>query len=407
MRAKLTKRVVDEAKPAVKATFIWDTQLKGFGLKIEPTGTKTYLYQYRLGGRGVTPKRISIGKHGSPWTPDTARDEAERHAFAVKQQGIDPQAVKQQGRNDAVTLAFDKYAERFIKEYLPQNWQRWQNEGARLLRREVVPHFRSTPLPSIAKRDVTALFDKLKNRPGIAKNTSTVLRKLLNWAVERGELDHSPMDRIALPKAPAARERYLNDHELAALYRATEKLDHPYSRAVRTLIFTGQRRDEVADMVWTEVDLNEAQWTIPATRTKNGKSHIVPLSTQVITLLKATGTKKGYLFTASGNGPIQNWSYWKRKIDKLFAAELAVTKLPPPLPWKVHDLRRSVHTGMQRLGEHRDVVEALANRAVREGVAAVYQRHDYRAEMQRAAQRWADHITALVSKKPDAVREAA
>src|SRR5206468_10179005 len=104
---------------------------------------------------------------------------------------------------------------------------------------------------------------------------------------------------------------------------------------------------------------------------------------------------------------IQNWSYWKRKIDKLFGAELATAKLAPAKPWKVHDLRRSVDTGMQRLGEHRDVVEAFSNRAVREGVAAVYQRHDYRTEMQTAAQRWADHIQALVSEAREAMSKAA
>src|SRR4051794_36695403 len=160
MQAKLTKRVVDEAKPSVNDLLIWDTQLKGFGLKVTPTGKKVYLYQYRIGGRAGRTRRYTIGLHGSPWTPDIARDEAERHAFAVKKQGVDPQLSRQMQRNDAVTLAFDKYAERFIEEYLPENWVKFQDEGARLLRREVVPHFRCTPLPAITKRDVTALFDK-------------------------------------------------------------------------------------------------------------------------------------------------------------------------------------------------------------------------------------------------------
>jgi integrase len=160
----------------------------------------------------------------------------------------------------------------------------------------------------------------------------------------------------------------------------------------------GQRRDEVADMTWAEVDLNKAIWTIPGTRTKNGKPHVLPLAQVVIDHLKAAGTKKGYLFTASGDRPIQNWSYWKRKIDKLFASELAEAKLPAPADWTIHDLRRSVATGMQRIGEHGDVIEAFQNRQVRQGNAGRYQRHDYPAEMRAAGQRWADHIGALVSK---------
>ena len=127
MQAKLTKRVVDEARPGVNDLLIWDTQLKGFGLKVTPTGSKSYLYQYRIGGRAGKTRRVTIGKHGSPWTPDSARDEAERHAFAVKQQGVDPQSVKLRERTDAVSLAFDTYAERFISDYLPENWTllRW------------------------------------------------------------------------------------------------------------------------------------------------------------------------------------------------------------------------------------------------------------------------------------------
>src|SRR4051794_11312567 len=129
MQAKLTKRVVDEAKPSVNDLLIWDTQLKGFGLKVTPSGKKIYLYQYRIGGRAGRTRRITIGPHGSPWTPDTARDDAERYAFAVKKQGVDPQLAKQLQRNDAVTLAFDKYAERFIEDYLSENWKRFKAEG--------------------------------------------------------------------------------------------------------------------------------------------------------------------------------------------------------------------------------------------------------------------------------------
>jgi integrase len=407
MQAKLTKRVVDEAKPGVNDLLIWDTQLKGFGLKVTPTGTKTYLYQYRIGGRAGKTRRVTIGKHGSPWTPDTARDEAERHAFAVKKQGVDPQTVKLREREDAVSLAFDSYVERFISEYLPEHRVRSGNEAARLLRREAVPHFRSTPLPAITKRDVTALFDKLKPRRGIAKNTSNALRKLFNWAVERGELDSSPMDRIALPKGPDARERYLDDGELTALWRASHRLDHPYPRLIRALILLGQRRDEVADMTWEEVDLDHAIWVIPGERTKNAKPHMVPLARQAIEELKATRARKGFLFSASGERPIQNWSYWKRKIDKLFKDELEKAELPPAAPWTIHDLRRSVASGMQRLGVHRDVVEAFSNRQVRDGVAGIYQRHDYRSEVRVAAQRWGDHVESLVSGPVELVGEAA
>jgi integrase len=374
--------------------------LKGFGIKVTPSGAKTYVYQFRIGGRSGRTRRVTIGKHGAPYTPDRARQEAEKHAYAVKHQQIDPQAAKLALRNDAVALAFDTYAERFIAEYLPDKWVRFQDEGARLLRREAVPHFRGIPLPAISKRDVTELFDKLKPRVGVAKNTSTVLRKMFNWAVERGELHVSPMDRIALPKSPALRRRYLNDAELRALWLASLDLGHPYGRLIRALILLGQRRDEVGAMTWDEVDVDTATWTLPGGRAKNAKDHTVPLSSQAMRELKATGTAKGFLFSVSGDRPVQNWSYWKRRIDPLFAAQMKDANLPPPAPWTLHDLRRSVATGLQRLGEHEDWIEAFQNRAVREGSAKHYQHHHYKEEMRTIAQRWADHIDHVLGQKP-------
>lgn len=407
MRKKLTKSVVDAAKWPVPGQVIWDTEVKGFGLRVTPNNTKSYIYQYRMGGRGTRSRTLTIGRHGSPWTPDLARKEAAQHAISVRQ-GRDPQSQKLSQRADAVTLAFDTYVERFITDYLNVRWSRAGGEAGRILKRDVVPHFRSTPLPSITKRDVAALFDKLKDRPGIAAQAWRALRKLFNWACERGEVATSPMDRMRPPDGPKARERFLNDDELAALWKATLRLDHPYSRLVRALILLGQRRDEVGQMTWDEMDEGSATWVLARDRTKNAKVHAVPLSRQVLAELNASPFKTGYLFSVSGERPLQNWSKLKAKLDPLFEEEAKKAKLTRPDHWTLHDLRRSVATGMQRLGEHADVVEAFCNRRVREGDAARYQRHDYEREKREAAQRWADHVEALVTKSTDeACREAA
>jgi integrase len=254
---------------------------------------------------------------------------------------------------------------------------------------------------------VTALFDKLKARPGIAKNTSTALRRLFNWACERGELDHSPMDRVPLPKGPQARERYLDDGELAALWKATLRFDHPYSSLVRSLILLGQRRDEVGSMTWAEIDVDKATWLLAKDRTKNGRAHIVPLSRQALAELQLSPHEEGFLFSVTGEKPLQNWSKLKAKLDKLFDEEAKKAGLEKPAPWKLHDLRRSVATGMQRLGEHADTVEAFCNRQVREGVAGRYQRHHYEDEKRAAAQKWADHIEGLLIRQEDPLSEAA
>jgi integrase len=397
VKQKITKTVATNASYPVPGRVIWDTELSGFGLKVTPTNTKTYIFQYRMGGRGARSRTLTIGRHGSPWTPETARKEAERHFISVRQ-GIDPQSEKLSAKEDAISLAFDKYVERFVTGCLEKRWPRFKDEGARLLRREAVPHFRATPLPSISKRDVTALFDKLADRPGIAKNTSTVLRRLFNWACQRGDLSASPMDRIVLPEGPGERDRFLDDSEIALVWRATLRLDHPYASLVRSLLLLGQRRDEVGEMTWDEVDLEKGVWFLPPERTKNGKPHSVPLSPAAITELKASPWRGGYVFSVSGDKPIANWSYWKRKLDTLIAKDAQKANVPLPAPWRLHDLRRTVGTGMQRLGEHTDVIEAFCNRQVREGVSGIYQRHDYEMEKRRAAERWSEHVTHVVTQ---------
>lgn len=395
---KLTKRVVDAAKPTASMYEIRDTIQKGFGVRIFPSGTKKFFFAYKMPKRhGARQGFVSIGTYASPWTVELARDEASRLSHSVRRNGEDVALARKAQSEDAVSLAFDTYAELFIRRYLPVKWERFCNEGTRLLRREAIPHFRNTPLPSVTKRDVTALFDKLSDRPGIAKNTSTVLRKLFNWAEARGDIPMSPMLRIELPKGPGKRKRYLDDNELAALWAVTLEFDHPYAALVRTLILLGQRRDEVANMKWEELDLEARTWTIPGQRTKNKHDHLVPLPQEALAELFARPNRTGWVFSVSGDRPIQNWSYWKRKLNPRVSQLLIERGAAAPNDWTLHDLRRSVSTGMQRLGFNRDWVEVTQNRALTGETARRYQLHEYLPEKWKTLTEWDRHIAALGS----------
>ena len=110
---KITKRAVDELQPGTTTILLWDEDLKGFGFKVQPSGARSYVLQYRMGGRESPTRRYSIGKHGSPWTPSTARAEAERLAILIAQ-GTDPQEADKQRRHEAVDLAFSTYADKFV-----------------------------------------------------------------------------------------------------------------------------------------------------------------------------------------------------------------------------------------------------------------------------------------------------
>lgn len=119
---KVNKRTIDALRPGPSAAFLWDEDLKGFGVKITPAGALSYVLQYRMGGREAKTQRFTIGGHGSPWTPTTARTEAERLSVLIAQ-GIDPAEAEKKRRREAVDLAFSAYADSFLKSCKGDGWR--------------------------------------------------------------------------------------------------------------------------------------------------------------------------------------------------------------------------------------------------------------------------------------------
>jgi integrase len=232
-------------------------------------------------------------------------------------------------------------------------------------------------------------------------------RKFFNWCVENAYLEVSPCSGMKGPPAFKARDRWLNDDELRLVWRASSDLAAPFGAFIKMLILTGQRRDEVARMAWSEIDLERAEWTIPAERCKNGKAHVVDLSPPAIELIRAQGRTGELLFTTTGSTPISGFAKVKRRLDEIVEAKRAegakALGLPAPsdpIPaWRVHDLRRTAATGMARLGNPPWVVEAVLNHisGVRGGLVAVYQHYEHRPERRAALRGWAEHVLAVVT----------
>jgi integrase len=423
--ALITKRAVDGVAPGSTNQFLWDLEVKGFGLKVTPAGARIYVYQYRLGGRGSKVQRYTIGAHGH-WTPDQARKEAKRLAVLVDQ-GTDPAAAAKIQQRETVDLAFPAYAERFIEGYLKSEWKGGHKLAAGLLRREAVPAFKNKPIKNITRADISALMDKLASTPAKRRNTFAVLRRLFKWAVNRGDLELSHIRDMEPPAGPAARDRVLTDEELALVWIASGWMLYPFGPFVRMLILTGQRREEVAALDWSELKREAALWTLPATRAKNGIVHDVPLSGATVALLdevsagRAGGAatvwpRKGLVFTTTGKTPVTGYSAAKRRLDH-FAVHVAQQGLGSAetpdatvlLPWRFHDLRRTVATGLQRLGVRFEVTEAVLNHVggARTGIAGVYQRHNWSREKREALDAWATHVSKAVGAmggRSDAVR---
>ncbi|HZF95692.1 MAG TPA: integrase arm-type DNA-binding domain-containing protein [Allosphingosinicella sp.] len=400
---KLTKRTVDAAGTAAAPLYVWDKELSGFGLRVAPSGAKSFVFQYRMGGREAKARRFTIGRYGSPWTPEGARKEAERLLIMVRQ-GIDPANEKQERRRQATDLAFSGYVVSFAELYLKERWKRWEL-GRNILQRHVVPELREKPLPLIRRADLNPVWDRLRDRPAVARLTFATLRKLFRWAVNRGDIERSPLEGIEAPKAVSSRDRVLADAELRAVWEAAGAVGRPFDCLYRMLLLTGQRRDEVARMDWSELDRGSALWTLPAARSKNKQPNLVPLSDLARRCLDELAggdlwPRSGLVFSTTARTPISGFSKAKRRLDQEVS-----NRLEPDAefePWRVHDLRRTLATGLQRLGVRFEVTEAVLNHVsgAKGGIAGVYQRHDWKDEKRAALEGWARHIERLLSSPP-------
>lgn len=395
---KISKRTIDALRPGPGNQFLWDTDLKGFGAKITPAGSISYVIQFRMGGREASTRRYTIGSHGSPWTPTTARSEAERLLILVAQ-GVDPVDADKQRRRETVDLAFDNYADLFARSCKGIGWSRLVE---RVIRLHLKPILRNKPLTTVARSDIVLVLDKMPaNQIANRRNVFAVMRRLLRWAVSRGDIERSPLEGMETPPPVRPRERWLSDDELKSIWDASYECHRCFGPIVRLLILTGQRREEVSGVGWEELDRSEKLWTLPGSRAKNGEPNRIPLNALTVVELdrQAGGEKwprRGRVFaTASGAGFV-GYAKGKLKLDRLIA-----DKRDAPLPpWRLHDLRRTLATNLQKLGVRFEVTEAVLNHigSSRAGVAGIYQRHDWRDEKRQALDDWNSHIVGVLAR---------
>jgi len=385
-RIRLTKSAID-ALPTPKSDLVyWDAGCPGFGVKVTPKGRKVFIVLYRTGGAGSKLRKYTIGPYGHV-TLHQARVTAQK-VFAARLEGRDPAAEKRAARRRIVADRVEDLLETFIAQRLTQN--RSGGEIARLLRREVGKTWAGRSIHEITKRDVVGLVTAIEQRgaPVAANKALKVTKTFLRWCVGRAVLDQSPAEGVPLPSKEVARDRVLDDDELAHVILAAREIGEPYGGIVELLALTGQRREEVARLQWEELDLARRVWTLPKSRTKNAKAHVVHLSEQAMAVLKRADQRGPYVLSLLGTKPFQEFSRAKRRVDQLSGVT----------GWRLHDLRRTCVSGMARLGIAPHVADKILNHqsGTISGVAAVYQRHDFLAERQEALERWGIHVARIV-----------
>ncbi len=369
---------------------MWDATLPGFGLRVTPNGRKTWNVMCREGKR---QRRLTLGKYPLVSLAE-ARERAGKVLRAVADGKVPEAAIPApQPEGPTVAEAVAQFIERYAK---PRN-RCWYQQQKHLVKELCKPHGKQS-LSSLTRKDLTAILDDMVARgaPIHANRVLCDIRKFLNWCVERGILENSPALGLKPPSKEISRDRVLTDDELRAVWNAACGDGWPFGTIIKLLVLTGQRRGEVTSMRWDEIDLGRAIWTIPAERSKNGRAHEVPLSDLAMALVREVPRvdDQQMLFSTNGQNPVSGISKAKGRIAEVVAAK----------DWRVHDIRRTVASGMARLGVSPHIIEKVLNHLTGQisGLAAVYNRHGYAAEKVEALSRWGLHVSALV--QPSEVR---
>ena len=417
----LNDRIIKAIKPAPagKRHEVWDALVPGLGLRTTETGAKTFVLATRYPGSS-NPTRRALGGYGE-LTLEQARGKA-RTWIAFIDRGIDPAEEEErkrlaEQRKRAGTFA--SVAADFISEKL--STERCGAEAERHLHNEFIPRWGSRPLGDITPADVKVIVREVKTRaPYMADALLATVRRLFNWAIEQGDygLEHSPCDHLkakALIGERRPRSRQLSDDEIRAFVRACSRLNYPYGVIGRMLLLTGARHREVAEAPWSEFDLIKGVWTIDPQRFKSDSQHIVPLTDDVLNLLRDIPRFKAgnFLFSLSfGRRPIDISARQKSKLDRRMLRTLKAMarrrgEYPNAVelkPWVIHDLRRTVRTHLAALRIPDHIAEMVLGHG-KKGLQRVYDQHRYEMEMREALTLWAGRLRAIVEPAPANVVE--
>jgi integrase len=384
-RALTTAAVERISPPQAGQSDHYDAGYPGLALRVSYGGARAWTFFYRLNGR---LHRMTLGRYPS-MTLAQARD-AWRDARALVGRGEDP-ARTRPAAADSFAAVFAEWIKR------DQGENRTAGEVKRVIEHDIIPAWRDRMITTITRRDAVELIDRVVDRgsPIQARRLHTYLHRLFKWSVGRGIIDVNPMTDLPKPSAETKRDRVLSDAELAAVWKALETVGWPFGPAIQLLILTGARRDEIGALRWSEI---RGDWIkLEGARTKNREAHDIPLAPSAIKIVENLPrvNDSGFVFTTTGKTSVSGWSKAKSEIDEL-ACEIHGSALPP---WRLHDLRRTCATGLQRLGAGLQVIEAVLGHigGSRAGIIGVYQRHSFQAEKRAALEDWARHIERLAT----------
>lgn len=388
---RLTETGVAKVSPPEKGRLdIADAVMTGLALRVTASGIKSWCFVYRFGGK---QRRMTLGRY-----PDIDVAQARRIVKRYKQDlatGADPYTLREekiiaQIQKGEVGITVEEYYHEFLEKHAKKN-RRWQ-ETQQVFTAYILPAIGDKVASTVKRKDVIDLLDERKKSkgPSSANRTLVALRKMYNWAIERGELEVNPCSNIRKPVPIQERERVLSNKEIRDFWKACDEIGYPYGPLCQLLLLTGQRRSEISTMRKDYYDRDEKVIRIPAENVKAKRNNDVPLSDLAVGIIESLPRFKGpFMFTTChGKKPVDGFGKLKTRFDELFEAP----------EWRLHDLRRTAATNMAQLGIPLHTISRVLNHA-EGGVTKIYARYSYLPEKRQALNKWAEHLQGILKAK--------
>jgi len=411
----LTELSIEKLRPPTKGRIeVFDSIVPALAVRLTPNGAKSFVMRTRIKGRPDLI-RLTIGDATAIGLAK-AREEAS-DILKLCRAGDDPRAIRKAKAEDAARQrrnTFATVAEAFIKEHVAK--LRSKDQVEKEIRRYLIDEWGKRSIASITADDVGERIRAIisSGKPHSAQRVLAHVKRLFRWAAAPG--------RSLVKANPAAftaadfeiinqpRQVILSSDHLRLIWQAADATEAPFGLYFKMLLLSGQRRDEVACMTWGELDLNDAQvWIIPAARMKASRPHEVPLSTPMLKVLQAMKNERGkgdYVFsTTGGKRPISGYSKAKAALDAK-VAELRAKEHGGKLPkdalpaWRIHDVRRTVRTGLGALPNVPHDIRELVIAHVPATLVQTYDLHGYRDEKRQALELWSQRLKQIVEPPP-------
>ena len=419
MAKRFTDAQIKRLKPTSKRAIIFEHGGRGFGLRIEPSGRKSFFLEYRFGEAEERRNRVlTIGKH--PTVSLTEARSIASQSLSQIEQDIDPatqKLTKKIADRNALTVGdlVEEYIEKWAK--VKKKERSWK-EDERLLNKDILPVIGRKKAKDIRRRDIVLLLDAIVERGATitANRVLAVTRKMFNFAVGRDIIDASPCVQIPAPSKENRRERYLSEDEIKVFWEKLDdaKMSQEIRLALKFLLVTGQRKNEVIGAEWSEFDLKNKWWTIPAEKSKNKLTHRVPLTSTAMEILnelkKITGQYQFVFASPVGHtkrnperkagmfpilGSAVDRALRNNQINNLKTKQKNIFNLDHFTP---HDLRRTTASMMTKSGVDRLVLKKILNHADRE-VTAIYDIYEDDKEKQVAMRTWDRELKQILTSQ--------